>query len=466
MSTDRSDQRVRLDALRQRIPSEMLLLPDSAGYQNATRPDNASFVQAPAAVLRPGSADDLAIAVHAAGEAGARIMVQATGHGAGQGIGADTVIIDTTGLDGIDIDTTDRVARAGSGVTRGQLQQRAEASGLLGLGGTSPTVGVAGYTFAGGVGWLVRPYGLAAGSLRAVSYVDGTGNLRRAADDSPDPVDREALWAFRGGAPTGIAAELEFALFPVSDLWAGYLLWPAAQMSDLLAAWSGVLSATPDSVTSTMSLLHLPPAGPFPEELLDTTAVHLSYASTSGETALAPMRDALRRVAEPVVDTTGPADADRLAQIHLDPPAGVPARGTGFWLTDAAVDIADPVFAAARIGEPDGLNMIELRHVDSNAPAAGGAMSQPPGPFLVHAVGVADSDRSRMGVDTVLQQVRDAAGPADLGRFAPSFREGQPDPGDAYTAEELDRLAALADTLDPDHVLHFQRTPARADDTG
>lgn len=90
-------------------------------------------------------------------------------------------------------------------------------------------------------------------------------------------------------------------------------------------------------------------------------------------------------------------------------------------------------------------------------------MSQPPGPFLVHALGVADSDRSRMGVDTVLQQVRDAAGPADLGRSAPSFREGQPDPDDAYADEELDRLAALADTLDPADVLHFQRTPARAD---
>jgi FAD/FMN-containing dehydrogenase len=410
MTTHSSDHRIRIDALRRWIPPEMLLLPDSAGYQKATRPDNASFVQAPAAVLRPRSADELALAVHAAGEAGARIMVQATGHGAGQAVGAETVIIDTTELNEIDIDTADRVAHAGSGVTWSQLQQRAEASGLLGLGGTSPTVGVAGYTFAGGVGWLARPHGLAAGSLRAVSYVDGAGNLRRAADDSPDPADREALWAFRGGAPTGIAAELEFALFPVSDLWAGYLLWPAAQVSDLLAAWSGVLSAIPDAVTSTMSLLHLPPAGPFPEELLDTTVVHLSYASTSGEAALAPMRDALRRVAEPVVDTTGPANVDRLARIHLDPPAGVPARGTGFWLTDAAVDIADHVFAAARIGEPDGLNMIELRHVASNAAPVDGAMSQVPGPFLLHTVGLADSDTSRMGVDTVLQQVRDAAG--------------------------------------------------------
>src|SRR5699024_7599320 len=159
--------------------------------------------------------------------------------------------------------------------------------------------------------------------------------------------------AFRGGAPAGIAAELELSLFSVPDLWAGHLLWRAEHAQDLLSAWSHALPSTPDSVTCTISLLHVSPEGPFPGLVLDPHVVHLSYASTTGEDGLTPIRDALRRVADPVVDSTGPANADRLSQIHLDPPAGVPARGTGFWLAETAVDIADRVFAAARIGEPD-----------------------------------------------------------------------------------------------------------------
>src|SRR5699024_5334181 len=130
------------------------------------------------------------------------------------------------------------------------------------------------------------------------------------------------------------------------------LLWPAEHAQDLLSAWSDALPSTPDSVTSTISMLHVPPEGPFPERVLDSNVVHLSYASTAGEEGPPRIRDALRRVADPIVDSTGPANAERLSQIHLDPPAGVPARGTGFWLDETAVDIADRVFAAARIGEP------------------------------------------------------------------------------------------------------------------
>ncbi|WP_369807453.1 hypothetical protein [Mycobacterium sp. E3305] len=66
------------------------------------------------------------------------------------------------------------------------------------MAGTSPTVAVAGYTFGGGVGFLTRPYGMASSALLSVDYIDGNGQMRRAAEDAPDAADRGALWAFRG----------------------------------------------------------------------------------------------------------------------------------------------------------------------------------------------------------------------------------------------------------------------------
>jgi FAD/FMN-containing dehydrogenase len=84
----------------------------------------------------------------------------------------------------------------------------AERHGLLGLAGSSPTVAVAGYTFGGGVGFLTRPHGMASSALLAVDYVDGNGQIRRAEEDAPNAVDREALWAFRGGGGVGLATAL------------------------------------------------------------------------------------------------------------------------------------------------------------------------------------------------------------------------------------------------------------------
>lgn len=461
MPSDSPDSARLVDELARSLPAGTVYRPGTEQYAAATSPDNSSFAQHPDAVVRPLSADDVAAAVTTARALGLRVGVQATGHGSGAALGGGLVLVDTAGLDALSIDPQTRTARVGAGLTWSTVQRQAEPHQLLALSGTSPTVGVCGYTVSGGVGWLARPFGLASASLRALEYVDGVGRVHRVSDENVDGVEREALWAFRGGAPVGLATELEFDLFPVTDLWAGYLLWPADRLTALAAAWTAALERAPATLTSTLALLRLPPQGPFPESLLNTTVVHLSYASTGGERDLAALRDAMRAVAEPAVDTTGPSDAARLSGIHLDPPAAVPARGSGRWLGPIIADVVVQTFQAARIGQPDGLAMIELRHVESVAQGRDGALTRPPGPFLLHAVGAADSDQRRAEVDAALARVEAVARPVDLGRAAPSFREGQPGPADAYTEPELRRLTQVAVRTDPDRVFAFGRVPDR-----
>jgi FAD/FMN-containing dehydrogenase len=412
-------------------------------------------------VVRPGSARELAVAVAAARRRGLLVSVQATGHGAGRGIGSGTILVDTRDLNRIRVDPAGRTARAGAGVVWAELQHAAEPHGLLGPGGTSPTVGIAGYTFGGGVGWLARPHGLGSAALLGVEYVDGAGNLRRATETAPDPADREALWAFRGGSPPGIATELEIRLFPVPDLWAGFMLWPAERAGPLARAWTAALATLAPAVTSTLALLRLPPAGPFPDWLLGTTVVHLSYASVTGERDLRPLLEAMAAVATPAVDTTGPADAARLASIHLDPPGPVASRGMGRWLTEDSTHLAADLFEAAKIGSGDGLSMVELRHVAATAAGPEGAMTTAPAPFLLHAVGLADSVRDRQVAEAALDRLEAAAAPVDLGRAAVSFRDGDSAPGDAYPDGHRQRLLAIAGRLDPGRILRFERAPSR-----
>jgi FAD/FMN-containing dehydrogenase len=429
-------------------------------YAAATTPDNSSYPQRPLAVVRPRSAEQVAQTLRIATRSNVTVVVQATGHGAGRPVGNDQLLLDTSALTGVTVDATSGTARIEAGSMWPAVQEAAFAHGLLGLSGTSPTVGVLGYTFGGGVGWFVRKYGLASAALLAVDYVDGSGRLRCATENATDPLDREALWAFRGGAPVGIATAIEVALFAVPDLWTGYLLWHADALPAIAAAWTSVLGAVTTSVTSSLSLLKLPPEGPFPDELLGTPVVHLSYASPDGGAHLEVMRDALRAAATPVVDTTGPGDLQSLSAIHLDPPAAVPARGTGRWLGPGAPELGTAMFDAARVGQHEGLNMVELRHTESGVGAPDGALTGVPAAFLLHAVGGGSDDDARSRIDEVLGAVEIAGRAAEIGRAATSFREGQPDVADSWSSSDLTRLRTIRAALDPDRVLSFQRHPA------
>lgn len=447
-----------VSALRMQL-SDIVYEPGADEYVSATSPDNSSYRQQPCAVVRPRSAEQVVEAVKCAVQLGLTVAVQATGHGAGCTIGENQLLLDTSVLTDVRIDASARTARVEAGVMWPAVQRAAYAHGMLGLAGTSPTVGVLGYTFGGGVGWFVRKHGLASASLIAVEYVDGNGQMRCARSDSSDAVDREALWAFRGGAPMGVATAIEIALFPVPDLWTGCLLWPEETFPEVSAAWASAVEAVSESVSSTLSLLKLPPDGPFPDEVLGTTVVHLAYVSSEGAAQLDVMRDAVRGAAVPVVDTTAPGTLESLAAIHLDPPAAVPARGIGRWLGPDTTRVASSAFDAARVGKPEGLNMIELRHTDSRATGSEGALTTVPAPFLLHAVGAAADDGARTRVDAVLNKVEAACGPADIGRAATSFREGQPGVADAWSSSEQTRLRQLRNELDPQRVLGFQRDP-------
>lgn len=455
-----------VDELDSSFPADTVFRPGTDGYSAATRPKNTSFVQRPDAVVRPRSADQVAATIRAARKTGLRVAVQSTGHGSGHEIGRGVVLIDTHELNNVEVTVDTASVLVGAGATWSQVQAQAEPHGLLALSGTSANVGICGYIVGGGIGWLARPYGLASSSLRAVHFVDGTGRLHRATPDSPDPIDRDALWAFRGGAAVGIATELEFDLFLPGDLSAGYVLWPAdskERIEALARTWTTALKGAPATLTSTFSLLHLPPAGPFPEPLLGTTVVHLSYASTDGPGPLNAMRDAMATVAPPAVDATGSSTASVLMTIHLDPPLPVPARGAAWWAPAEVAEHMSELLAAADVGAPNGLNMIEIRHVDSDAAANQGALTRAPQPFLVHAVGAAVDDLGRAVVDRVLDRVAAVLGPNP--RSMPSFCEGQADAGNAHTQENTERLVQIARQLDPGQVLLFQRGTPGTDHT-
>jgi FAD/FMN-containing dehydrogenase len=426
---------------------------DSAGYAAATRPHNSSVAQRPARVAVVSGPDDIAAtlaevaALATSPGTPLEVVPQATGHGAGAPVTEAAVLLDTSGLTGVSIDPVSRVAVVGAGATWSAVNAAAERHGLLGLAGSAPSVSVSGYTFGGGIGWLVRRDGLASGSLRAVHYVDGSGRARTAADDAADEVDRRAMWTFRGAGGVGIAHTLELDLAPAPDLHAGALLWHADALPELTAAWSRTIGTLSGSVSSSISVLHVPPLPLFPQELQGEVAVHLAIADPDGPVAAAPLLDAMRAAAAPVSDSWGPTDAAGLARIHLDPPTATPAIGDARWLDASAPEIAGALLATA-VPDDAGLVMMEIRHVAGAPVRRPGAVVSPPGGFLYHAVGVTDRV-SRERIDAAFARARSVWSSADAGSTPGSWVEGAARVPDALPADVRARAAAIADAVDP-----------------
>src|SRR5579871_2469371 len=173
-----------------------IFLPPDDGFDEARRAWNLAVDQRPAAVVFPDSAQDVVAAVMFAAEHGMRIAAQGTGHNAAPlGPLGDTVLLKTERMRSIQIDPQRQIARVEAGAVWLDVVHAAARHGLAALAGSSPDVGVAGYTLGGGLSFLARRHGLAANSVRAIELVTADGRLVRAdRDNEPD-----VFWALRGG---------------------------------------------------------------------------------------------------------------------------------------------------------------------------------------------------------------------------------------------------------------------------
>ncbi|OBH20652.1 hypothetical protein A9X03_17450 [Mycobacterium sp. E1715] len=225
------------------------------------------------------------------------------------------------------------------------------------------------------------------------------------------------------------------------------------------------MSQIGDALSTSLSVLRTPPGAPaFPPALQGVPVVHLAFASPQGADAAAPLLRALEAAPAPAVNSNwARADAARLAHIHLDPPNPVPALGIGRWLGPRAVDVAAEVLGTA--AAPDSpVAVVEFRNLGNAAPTRDGAMTAVPGPFLLHAVGLAADAASGARTERGLAEVQATAMRADIGLAAASFADGRAAVGDGLDRSGLQRLVRIRNAVDPERRLAPSRLLAAAND--
>jgi FAD/FMN-containing dehydrogenase len=413
-------------ALRTSIAGDVFV-PGEDGYDHARQAWNLFVDQRPAAVVFAESAADVARTVKFARARALRIAPQGTGHGSPSLEPLeDAILLKTARMRGVEIDPAARTARVEAGAQWQDVAVPAGEHGLAALAGTSPDVGVTGYTLGGGIGWLARRHGLAANSVTGAEIVTPEGHRVRAdADHEPD-----LFWAVRGGGGSvGVVTALEMTLYPVRQLYAGALFFPVERSAQVLRAWREWTGTVPDEVTSVGRILRLPPVPEVPE-LLRGRAFALVEAACLGDAGAALIQP-LRQLG-PELDTFSAIPAAALAQLHMDPAQPVPFQGDGAFLLDVPAAAIDAVVALTGPDADTSLATTEIRHL-------GGALARPaPG-------GGAQPDI-------------DAGYVMFTGGFAPT-----PEAGDTVRAQAQAVKDALAPWHAPYDYYNFAETPAGAD---
>ncbi|MEU4196983.1 FAD-binding oxidoreductase [Kribbella sp. NPDC026611] len=291
-----------------------VLYPGSPEYVAECATFNLMVRHHPAVVVGATGVADVMAAVRHAAAHDLPVAVQATGHGVS--LPADgALLISTRRMTGAQVDPQTRLARVEAGVRWEQVIHEAAVFGLAPLNGSSPLVGVVGYTLGGGMGPLGRKYGYAADHVRGIEVVTADGRLHEVSDLREPDLFRALLG---GKGNFGVVTAVEFELAPVSRLYGGALYLAGEHAPEVLRTWWRWADEVDDETTSSIALLRLPAVPDVPEPPRGRLTAHVRIAhlgsAEQGERLVAP----LRGVAPALIDSVGEMPYSAVARIHED----------------------------------------------------------------------------------------------------------------------------------------------------
>ena len=454
--------------------------PDHPEYDTHREIWNAMVDRRPALIARCTSVDDVAAAVRHAREAGLEIGVQSGGHGVlGLCVPEDGLMIDLAPMGDVRVDPERRRAWVGGGALLRSLDRATDPHGLATTAGNVSHTGVGGLTLGGGMGWLARQFGLACDNVETYTVVTADGEVLRATStENPD-----LFWGLRGGGGNfGVVTEFEFRLHPTTGQALSAELYfdlaqPAARAA--IRAWRDMLHGAPRPATLTSDITTAGDVPFLPASLHGQSVVTAGFVWV-GDMAEARryLDDFRRRIGTPAGEMV-----EEMRYIDLQSSGddrhhhGLRRYSAGHYLTeftDTAIDA----------------------YLTRGIPTTGGTIDRsllPGGGFQAYGGAIAavgDTESAFSHRETLVEFFAgstwaDAAEDADRMAGARAWAAaldpfssgtyvnviadaGDEGVGRAYHAAQLERLAEIKRTYDPDNVFHLNQNirPAEAGRTG
>ena len=373
-------------------------------------------------------------------------------------------MIDLSPMRSVEVDPAGRTAHVQPGATWRDLDAAAAEHRLATTGGLISTTGVAGLTLGGGIGWLMRKFGLSCDNLIAAEVVTADGEVVRASSAS----EPELLWGLRGGGGNfGIVTRFEFRLHPVDTVVGGLAMFPIERGADVLRTYRGWADGLDDEFTTLAAVSTAPPAPFVPVELVGRKVVAVMGCwcgdPASGEAALEP----IRRLG-PAVDLFGPMPYPVLQTLGDEgAPAGLRnyfRSGYTSGLADGLIDVV--LEHGARMPSP--LSQIHLHQLGGAVARVGEddtAFSNRQAAYAYNLVSTwtdASGDESNIGANSELAA---ALAPFSTGGVYVNFLgdEGGERVRAAYGEEKFERLRRLKRRFDPGNLFRINQNIPPAD---
>ena len=425
--------------------------PEDPGYDQARRVWNGMVDRRPAIIVRPDGVEDVAAAIRFGREEDLPIAVRCGGHSIpGLSTCDDGIVIDLSRMGGAEVDPVARTARVGGGALLAELDRAAQEHGLVCPVGVVSHTGVAGLTLGGGMGRLMRPFGLTIDNLLAVELVTADGRVVRASDDEHP----ELFWGLRGaGANFGIVTSFEFRLHPLDHpITYGVVTHPLDRARELAALWRDLAENGPDELFLSFGTENENGGAAY------VTVLH-SGTVAQAERDLAE----LRAFGPPLTDTIGPKPYLETQGLNDEPhgwghrfymkSAFLPA------LSDEAVDVCVEHATRAPAGTESSFSTWAWGRRIADVPEDGTAFTGRGAAAWIAAESMWDDPTLD---DDCRTWARD--GLADLAPFATDGRYvndvvevGADVPRTIYGDAKYERLVALKREWDPDNVFRLNQ---------
>jgi hypothetical protein len=432
-----------------------LATPTDADWDEARLAWNLAADQRPEAVAFVESADDVAKTIRFAAENDLKVAGQGTGHGAFGLAGSleGAILIKTERMRGIEVDPDAQTARVEAGVLVAELSSAAGTHGLSSMPGSSPDVGVTGFTLGGGLSWLGRRYGFACNRVQAIELVTADGELRTV--DAENEAD--LFWALRGGGGGyAIVTALQLRLLPIAEIYAGALVFPAELGAEAVRAYRDWATGLSDDVTSVVRFVTPPPIPDVPEPIRGRPLLTIDGAcigsQADGEAIVAPLRE----LGETIMDTWGQIPAEGLCRIHMDPENPVPGLGEGMTIRELPDEAIDAFASLAGPGSGSPMLLSELRHLGGalgRPDPDGGALTHLETEFVMYSVGMPMTPELGEAIPQHLAKIEQTMQPwAGEGSYY-NFTERPCDADAILPADVCARLAEVKRKWDPESMI-------------
>jgi FAD/FMN-containing dehydrogenase len=429
-----------------------VIAPGDEGYDDARTAFLGGIDRRPAVIVKVADADDVAKVVAMAGETGLELAIRSGGHSV-YAVSDGGIVLDLSDMKSFELDPVGRTAWAETGLTAGEYTNLAAEHGLATGFGDTASVGIGGITLGGGVGYLLRKYGMTIDNLLAAEIVTANGELLHIdADTHPD-----LFWAVRGGGGNfGVVTRFKFRLHEVDAIVGGMMILPAT--AAVIAGFIAEAEAAPDELSTIANVMLAPPM-PFLEEEHHGRPIIMALMAWAGEVEAGELvMDRFRALATPIVDMVKampypeiyPPDDEEYHPI---------AAGRTMFIDSVDEEIAGSILDYLATSSAM-MKVAQLR-------VLGGAMSRVPvdatafahrnSPILVNLAAVyGDPDEAYIHEPWVAEFASLLQG-KDSGAYVGFLDEGEGSIHRAYPGPTLDRLKAVKRRYDPANLFHFNQ---------